>query len=379
MVTKMFDYNLLGVGSVIYIYLTACFALLIFNFAYMSRTSIGIRIGMHRILYWLDEILQLHCVVDAGDHIKKDRAIQKHVKKMSKQLTNVSKLVAYSQTLALIEAKYKHIDLHSYLSENYEMFQSLGLKYKRKSSIERAYYADFIRRLPPCRSECKPLFDILVSYMENSTVYCRENVLCALSSLGSVEAIENGLKLINDKKWFHHHKLISDCLAIFSGDKEKLAAVLWDKYKQWDTALMLAVVEFITTCSLDYRKIFLPILQDPGTDLEIRIAILRYYRKCIYHPAHSALLECLADDDNDNDIKMKIVAVSALMEYPSRETTDALISAVSSPVWYVRSNASSALVYMQTPESRLAGILNSEDRFAREILRYRLEYENKVS
>ena len=141
---------------------------------------------------------------------------------------------------------------------------------------------------------------------------------------------------------------------------------------------MLAVVEFITTCSLDYRKVFLPILRDSDTDLEIKVAIMRYYRKCIYHPARNALLECLANG-NDSDISMKIVAVSALIEYPSRETTDALICAVSSPVWYVRNNASSALVDMQTPNSRLAGVLNSKDRYAKEILRYRLEYKSKVS
>ncbi|MCL2816718.1 MAG: HEAT repeat domain-containing protein, partial [Oscillospiraceae bacterium] len=189
--------------------------------------------------------------------------------------------------------------------------------------------------------------------------------------------VENALQILNDKEdWFHHHKLMSDGLATFTGDKNALAEALWDKYKKWGNYLMLAVVQFITLFSPDFREPFFSVLCDPSADPEIRLAVVRYYRRYTHEPARRVLMEFLTEEQQDENLA--ILAVSALEKYPGSDTAEAIINALSSPVWHIRYNASSALVAMRTPEDELLKVLQSEDRYAREILTYRLEQEGDV-
>ena len=167
----------------------------------------------------------------------------------------------------------------------------LAVEYGKRQSMERAYFADVIARFPPYTDgKHHPLMEILTAYMENSTVYCRENVLRALSSLGNAQAVETALQVLNDGGYFHHHKLLADRLTDFTGDCEALAARLWRHKNAWSGEMMVAVVEFITNCSENYCETFLPLLRDEWEDLELRLCAMRYFRRHPYPPAHPVLL-----------------------------------------------------------------------------------------
>ena len=59
--------------------------------------------------------------------------------------------------------------------------------------------------------------------------------------------------------------------------------------------------------------------------------------------------------------------------YPSEETVKALIGALGSANWYVRDNASDALVKIASGNPMLQDVLVGEDRYASDMLRYKLD------
>ena len=73
-----------------------------------------------------------------------------------------------------------------------------------------------------------------------------------------------------------------------------------------------------------------------------------------------------------SDVNLAIVAASVLDRYPGQDTVAALKAALSHPNWYVRYNAAGSLVALGQTEASLKDILDGPDRFAREILAYRL-------
>jgi hypothetical protein len=352
---------------IIYTYMAACFTLMVFNFGYMGRSGFKRRGDKRKQRNWRNEILQQTQRLAAGEGLH-----PKHTRRMAKKLTKPDTLIAYAQALEEVRTEFPEA-AEAYIYADYTVFQELAFQYSHRESMERAFYADFIRRFPPCKGEYKQIVDILISYMPNSTIHCRENVLCALYALGHIHAVENALQLLNDNGWFHHQKLISDDLAGFAGDKAELAASLWENYGKWNSYLILSVVHFITTFSPDYKEVFLPILQNQSADMELRLAVMRYYRRYAHEPVLPLLLDYLADEEGDENLS--IVAAVVLEGYPGSETTDALIRALSSRNWHVRYNASSTLVHMKTHEDELRKVLRSGDRYAKEILTYRLEQE----
>ena len=355
---------------VIYLYMVACLVLMLFNFAYMGKTTIKRRSGARKNQYWRDEIMSQVKRLMEGEGLEHE-----HIDLLSKKLVKTEELICYAQALDMVKSEFPG-QVKEYLEKGYAAYQLLAHRYAGKESMERAYYADFISRFPPFLNEYKPLLDILISYMANSTIYCRENVLRALCVLGNVQALENAIQTLNDRNFFHHQKLLSDGLAEFKGDKEALAASLWKNYGKWNDYIMLSVIQFITLASSEYMSAFLPVLEDASVNLEVRLSIMRYYRRYIYNPARYVILGFLKN--NDEDENLAIVAASVLERYPGWDTTNALVNALSDPNWYVRYNASSALVSLETPEAELLRVLRSKDRYAREILTYRLEQEGDL-
>ena len=113
------------------------------------------------------------------------------------------------------------ISFEIYLQNIFVTQQTLALKYAKKDSMSRAFLLiSYLSIHRVMEMKFVPIMRILISYLDDSTIYCRENVLNALCALGNIQAVENALQILNDNHWFHHKKLLSDGLATFSGDKK---------------------------------------------------------------------------------------------------------------------------------------------------------------
>lgn len=354
------------IDQVIYSYLFICITLLFYNIIYIFYSDRRKRKSKREIRMWKKAIYRQVLALNDGKLIN-----PRYKKRMVKKLVNTNRLVSYVHALDILSDQ--GIDIEIYLKDTYIVIQTLAYKYIKKDDMDRAFFAFFISKTsPPNDKEYTPLMDILISYLKDSTVYCRENVLKALYAIGNSQAIENAFRVINDKKYFHHQKLISDGLLTFTGDKEELAERLWSNIKKWEINLAISIVHFITESSDKFKERFFEMLNSHDVDMEIKLAVMRYYRRHIYEPVRPQLISYV-EAENEVDENMKIVAAAVLDRYPGRETVEALKLALNHSNWYFRYNAASSLVSLKVDITQLQDVLQGKDRFAKEILTYMIE------
>ena len=175
-----------------------------------------------------------------------------------------------------------------------------------------------------------------------------------------------------DQLHIHHHsKLLSDGLASFSGDHEKLCALLWQQYPRMSPDLRLVFVNYARLVSGNFCAEFLELLENPREDKEVRLAAIRYFRRYRYDPALPVLLRFVSEDAG-TDWEYAAIAALSLRTYPGEETAAALKAALSSPHWYVRFNAADSLGALGLTRSEAQEIYNGGDRYAREMLAFRM-------
>lgn len=357
----------ISINYLIYSYMLICLFLLFYNIIYIIKSDISKKLMKKRSSYWKGEILKQISFLQKQENIEK-----RHLRNLEKKLVKIEELIYY---VAALDSLNGHDTFEIYLQNIFVTQQTLALKYAKKDSMSRAFFAYIISKYPSCNGdEIRPIMRILISYLDDSTIYCRENVLNALCALGNIQAVENALQILNDNHWFHHKKLLSDGLATFSGDKEKLMEVLWKHINDWDENIMISVVQFITICGGQYQEVFFPMLLSDNTNIEIRLGIMRYYRRYAYEPVREILYSFLQDDNIDENLI--IVAALVLDRYPGEETIDILKEALHHHNWYVRRNAASSLYNLRVELNTLDNILEGDDPYAKDILNYK--YQVKV-
>jgi len=351
-------------------YLLGCVSIMVYNAMVIIRKNNSSKAMVRNTDRWAKEIkIQLE-----QDEYELN---PKHEKNLRRYLRNVEQLIAYSNALGRIKNEDYAAALDRYmvkLVEN-DVFVYLTADYRDRRTQERAYLAFFISQYPQVAKNSDGIssgtVDNMVSYIEDSDIYCRVNVLKALSHVGDMYGVANVLQFFSERRYFIHHKLLADELLCFVGNKEDLAKRLWSNHRIWNPNIMLGVVNFITMCSGAFDEEFLPVLKNPSANVEIRLAIMRYYRKNIYSQVHPILLEYLSQTENYD---FAIVAAFVLDAYPSPVTTAALKAALESDKWHVRYNAITSLVNLGEYSEDMVNELIEHDNDALQILQYKLEH-----
>ena len=88
--------------------------------------------------------------------------------------------------------------------------------------------------------------------------------------------------------------------------------------------------------------------------------------------ADTLLLDFLRDSEPTH-WEFSAISASALAGYPGQDVVDALLRAMNSANWYIRSNASASLEAHGLTYEEMFRVLGGDDRYAREMLSYRLE------
>lgn len=360
-----------NLDNIIYFYIGICIILLIYDIFFIFYSNRQKK----KYLEYSDIYYKL--IKEQLDILERENSIKKnHKKDLEKELININKLTAYS--LALDTLRDEGEDLESYLSELYLLIEDLSYKYKRREVYDKAFFAFFISKNPPCDGKVyNNLMETLISYLDNSNVYCRENVLKALYALGNSQAVENAFQIINKKGLFHHNKLLSDGLISFKGDKEELAENLWHYFDIWEQNIIISIIEFITRSSDKFKERFLVILSSKDTNVEIKIGLIRYFRSHIYKPVKPILINFLNERDL-MDRNIIIVSASALSKYPGEDTMEALIKALKDRNWNVRYNAALSLRNLGADINELEEVLLGHDIYAKEMLDYTMGLYKEV-
>lgn len=207
--------------------------------------------------------------------------------------------------------------------------------------------------------------------VKESNLYCRENALQALYSIGDTQSVINALKLLDRTGGFHHSKMIADGLLSFGGERELLDKKLWQSFNEFSLSLKLPVLDYFRFSSDAHKEKVLHIMNDKDENQELRFSAIRYFAKYHYEPA----LDCLYGFATDNSPiwEYKAIAATALGNYPSVKTEEILRDLLCDRNWYVRYNAADSLERLGVKYEEMIDVFEGGDRYASEMLRYRFD------
>lgn len=357
----------LPVRMIIYFYIFICVALLLFNLLYIFRSSSMKRKQAQKVQRWKKYFDSLQ-----------EGAPQWETDKVLRRLKSTEELIAFNTTLENEEQEHPGM-VASYFRENRELVLRLVEEYGRKAAMEQAFMAYVIATFhPPIGDERSQLLELLLGYLENSTVYSRENVLNALYVLGNGQSVEHAFTLISQRGWYHDSRLLSDGLNRFQGNRDALVDRLWKSRAQLSECFQVGVVRFADTLRGNaFAEEFLQAMETEELPEETRFAMVRYFRRHVVPEAKPVLLQLL-QGDAEGKRELAIAAATTLVSYPDSETRQALTNALHSQNWYVRQNAARSLKAMGVTWEEIQ-VSSGGDRYATEMLEYVYNIPSTVS
>lgn len=351
------------VELLIYAYLAVCGAMIIFNivciFVFRRR----------------DKNLEKHSKTFENkikEQIKMSAFDTRHIKYLSRKLCKINNLIAFDKTLDSLY-KTEPEKTKKYIEELSPVFIYLTLEYRKKDKLKVAYFPYIIKKYGVFRGNSISIVsDIMLDLVRESSLYCRENALQALYSIGNCEDVIKALFILDGGTNYHNPKLVTDGLLSFTGDEKRLAEMLWQKMPKFSVEMSIAILNYFRYKSSEYCDLMLQLMSDPEQNAEVRYSCIRYFGKYKYDPAFPYLLSFAENESNEN-WEYAAIASSALSLYPSDETVSILKEKLSSRNWYVRFNAATSLTALGLEYSQLIDVFEGDDRYAVEMLRYRFD------
>lgn len=357
----------MSVEVLIYAYLVICLAMILFN-------VISIFVFEHN-----DKELDIKKdkftkVVE--QQIAQGEVDEEHKNYIYKKLLKTSNLMGYEETLKNLY-KENEEGVHKYLSQLIETFKELMFKYNKRENVQSAYFPYIISEYEIFKGlKDNEVNYLLIEQLKSPSIYNRENALCAIYSIGDEQNIFNALKVIDKNKYYHHQKLISDGLFKYCKDNIKLHKCLWNRREEFSIEVQIAILDYLRFSTDNLKEQMFELLSDEY-DSEINYCAIRYFGRYYYEPAYEKLIGFLESED-DTHWEYKAITATAIATYPSDRTTNALKECLKNPNWYVRYNASQTLKVMGMDYDDLRDIFEGDDRFAGDIMRYRIDQKKYV-
>lgn len=208
-------------------------------------------------------------------------------------------------------------------------------------------------------------------------MYCRINALDALYAFGNAEYVVKAVEKQDKMDAFLHEKVLTEGLLSFSGDHRELIKELIRRFEEFKVKTKLAILNYIRFKSEDCKEFMYKIMTDEEEDRELRFAAVRYFGRYPWEQARSVLIE-FASDKEVLHWEYAAVAAAALKDYRGDDVLSALKTALYSSNWYVRYNAAVSLEAAGMSYNRLIDVMAGNDRYAREMMEYRLEERKLV-
>lgn len=357
----------MDVQTLIYAYMAVCLSMIIFNCVCILNFKHNDNMILKRSAEFEDWITEQIGFIKDGYETTEEHRIQ-----LLKELKRIGNLVALAETVERLK-KVEPEAVREYLVEISPVFLAMAKQYQHKNSIKAAYFCHALKSFEILdEKEFEPIVKILLELLYDSSLYCRENALQAVYSTGDKNYVLQALKIIDSGEHFHHSKLISDGLLEYSGSHKELAAFLLEHFEEFSTTMKVTFLNYFRFSTPDFCEELLPLLMDENQDDEIRFACIRYYGKNYYEPARKLLLS-FAQSEGELRWEYAAIASQVLEKYPGERTEEVLKLNLSSSNWYVRYNASETLERFGLTYMELMDIFDNSDRYAREIIQYRLE------
>ncbi|HHT94872.1 MAG TPA: HEAT repeat domain-containing protein [Clostridia bacterium] len=360
--------NEVRIDLILIIYTAICVMMICFNTVFLLYLR-------YRDFIFKDKREKIRqAIKDQIELVSKNEEIDKQKQQyLYRNFTKIRFLKAFHE-IVKEQAAVDYESTFTYLKLCKPLFEYLIIEFDNKENSKKGYLAFLVGEFKLCDETVYDfIVSAMISYTTNKSVYVRQNALHALYTSDNGEAILTAMLRMQEMKIKHNNKLISDGLMLFHGDRARLASLLWKEYSRFDVSTRVAIINFIRMSTLDYSEKFLKLLKDEHSHKEIRLAIIRYFGRMTYAPAGQYLVELLRQ--KNAEWEYRAIAATSLASYKNDETVNALKEALTSDNWYVRFNASESLVELDVEYVDLVDIYNGPDRYAREILEYKMETE----
>lgn len=347
------------VETLIYFYLTVCVSMILFNLvcACIFRRQ-GQKLNRSSLLFEQ----QIEAQIRSGSITSRDEAA------MIRKLKRVSNLMAFDETLRRLYQREPE-KTQQYIISLSPVFTYLTFEYMGKDALLAAYFPYLIFQYGIFKGQDnRTVSKTLIKLLSADNLYCRENAMLALYTIGNADSVVEALQCIDRSEAFHHPKLISDGLLTFSGNREALDVILWGAFPIFTDGMKVAVLDYFRFCGDLHAPPILRVMSDPDTGAEVCYSCIRYFGK---YPSKDAL-PYLYTFAAYGDARWEFVAITAmaLAGYPCKQTADLLKQLLRSRSWYVRYNAAESLERLQVPYEKLMGEFFGRDRYAMEMLQY---------
>lgn len=355
------------VENIVFIYLTVCIAMIIFNCACI--------VFFHRrdwLIQRYSEALRQLIRIEFKTLDEKGVLSETHLSFLNRRLIRINALFVFDATLEIL-LKEEAVRTQRYIDAVQPVFIRLTQSNHYRNGMERAYFAYFIKKYHVLENNPLPaVVEFMMTLLKEPSLYCRENAMQVLYSTGDAEIVLRALGIVEESLQFYHSKLLTDGLLSFKGDSEKLMMLLWEHFEEFSVPIQIAILDFVRFGEGHLEKAVLSLLVDEKRDDELRFSCIRYFGKMPYEEAFPILLE-LVERSDEKRWEYAAIAATALSAYPSERTIQVLKLSLSSPNWYLRFNAAKSLEALHLTYLDLSDIMNGDDRYAREILQYQFD------
>lgn len=322
------------------------------------------RIRKRRLWRWL-----VQC--RAGSQELSPRSRDRLLRRMSRSLRRNGRMMALHAAMDEIQQQLPRL-YDDCLPVAASVVHAALPRYMGRSGMKQAYYSFLVTRFQVMKyapGEQLTAF-LLDQVREGKSLYNLENALRAIYSSNRPRLVLEALHALDGAEdVFVHEKLLVDGLLTFE-DSDGLIAALWEAFPGFGSRMQQLLLDYIRFASGAWRNEMLALAQSTQ-DLEVKIACLRYFGR---YPDKRAfpMLSTLAADANGPEWELCAVCMTALASYPGDITLALLKDGLRSRNWYVRYNAALSLRSLNADPEQLRDVLEGDDRYAREMLEYRL-------
>lgn len=354
----------------IYIYIAICVSMIAFNIVYVF------------ILRHREKALDADSekfeklIFDQIEAIRNGNTVlDKHIKYLCKKLDRTAGITAFDKALENVFEKEPDM-AQKYLVETFSVFEYLTRRYISKDTIKIAYFPYILHKYNILNHrDGENVRDVLLELLRSVNVYCRENTLKALYGMQRPDVVVDSLKIIDKNLSFHHPKLICDGLLGYKGDTEKLKEMLFESFSAYSVNMQLNILNYFRFGNVRADDEMMSILTNEKANCELRFSAIRYFEKFPVEEAKD-ILHAIAENREGRIWEYQAIASSALKSYPGDVTFRILVENLSNSNWHIRQNSAISLEKLGYTYHDLINVFDGNDRYAREIMRYRLDKRN---
>lgn len=354
----------MNVETLIFAYLSICVSMILFNIACIFVFEAKDRQLQKRSRKMEHAVEEQFYQVEKGEPVSNS-----HTDYLSWKLRNISHLMVFDETMERLRQVNPDVT-DTYLKEVCSVFIYLMESYSKKSELKAAYFLYIIYKYGIMRNNSETSMNRqLLDMVRSQNLYCRENALKALYSIGDVDAVMEALHILDREEVYHNPKLLSDGLLLFAGSHSRLCEQIWDKFDSFSVDMRVTLLNYMRFQSGEHGVPMLRLLSDKKQNAEIQYACIRYFGKYPAPEAYPILLD-FVENEQERSWEYAAIAATALASYQGEKTVQVLKRLLSSRNWYVRLNAAKSLEDLGLGYVELIDIFEGGDRYASEILRY---------